>query len=81
MSERLVRGKCARVALPFFEILNKNGDLLARPLDQTRVSVSQIIEIPRTTQEVNVHNFYVAPAMFHLLCIEHRRLDLPVERK
>jgi hypothetical protein len=78
LTERLASGESPGIALPFFEVLNICINLVARPLDQIGMSAFEIIEVPRATQQIDIDNFDVGPALFHLLFIKHWSGDLPI---
>ena len=43
--------------------------------------VLQIIEIPRAAQQIDIHYFHIATALFYFLREQHRRRDLPILRE
>jgi hypothetical protein len=42
------------------------------------MGVFERIEVPRATQQIDIDNFDVRPALFHLLFIKHWGGDLPI---
>jgi hypothetical protein len=40
--------------------------------------VLQIIEIPRAAQQIDIHYFHIATALFYFLRVQHGRRDLPI---
>ena len=63
--------------LELVQVLAVLRNLRRRPLDQPRVGPSQVLEVPRPSEQLLVNHAHVGPRLFDVLQVEHRRIDVP----